>query len=338
MTTIPGTTPSIAQLLAVPADVRDVPWLQQSLQTAVALELSTLPPYLCGWWSIDPSGDGAAAGLIGSVVYEEMLHMGLACNMLVAVGGTPSIVAALPSYPCALPGGVRPGLTVSLSGLTLDYVSDVYLQIEYPESGPVAATEDGPPTIGAFYDAIAAAFESSQPSIGTDHQLSTWIQDESLSVLATVDDVLAAIEEIKEQGEGTSTSPDAVAFGGELAHYYRFAEIYNGRTLVEVDGTWQYAGDVVPFPPTFPMATVPAGGWPDPPPEVAQLLGQFSQTLGSVLSDLEQAWGAGGSDSLNAAIGTMFSLRGPAVELMQIELPGGDGRYGPDFRLDVTAP
>jgi Ferritin-like len=49
-----------------------------------------------------------------------MFHMGLACNMLTTVNGTPEIntQAVIPKYPGALPGGVRPWLRVALTGLT----------------------------------------------------------------------------------------------------------------------------------------------------------------------------------------------------------------------------
>ena len=44
--------------------------------------------------------------------------MGLACNMLTTIGGTPQIntPAAVPKYPGHLPGGVRPHLTVAWWG------------------------------------------------------------------------------------------------------------------------------------------------------------------------------------------------------------------------------
>lgn len=46
--------------------------------------------------------------LIDSVVLEEMLHMGLVCNMLTAIGSTPQIVLGYQqiTYPGPHPGGV----------------------------------------------------------------------------------------------------------------------------------------------------------------------------------------------------------------------------------------
>ncbi len=48
----------IVKLMEEPVERRDAAWFRESLQQAVLLELATLPPYLCGLWSIeDPSQD-----------------------------------------------------------------------------------------------------------------------------------------------------------------------------------------------------------------------------------------------------------------------------------------
>src|SRR5262245_43311966 len=131
---------NIVQLMAQPASQHDIGWLKEALQAAIQLELSTIPPYLCAMWSIkDPAEP--VYDTIREIVVEEMLHMGLACNMLTTIGGAPRINApdVVPQYPGPLPGGVRPTVRVALSGLTKDVVRDVFMQIEYPESGPLAA-------------------------------------------------------------------------------------------------------------------------------------------------------------------------------------------------------
>src|SRR3954464_2543883 len=81
--------------------------LRAALQTAVQLEFSTMPPYLCAQWSLkdDPGGVG---NIIKSVVVQEMYHFALAGNILTAIGGIPSIdnAAFIPGYPThVLPGG-----------------------------------------------------------------------------------------------------------------------------------------------------------------------------------------------------------------------------------------
>jgi len=231
----------------------------------VELEFATLPPYLLGAWSIKNQSDphnALAYNLILSVAREEMLHMGLACNMLVAISGTPEIKA--PTYPGPLPGGVRPELEVYLSGLTLDSVA-MFMEIELPEE-PVALLElETFPTIGAFYDAISDAFGTLQPTITPAQlalQVQTSVAGQNVFLIKTFTDAQKAIAIIKEQGEGVPGSPDVPTNPGEFAHYYRFGEIYHGRKLVQApDGTWGYTGDPVPFPDVFPVAKVPAGGY-----------------------------------------------------------------------------
>ncbi|WP_329576765.1 ferritin-like protein [Kitasatospora sp. NBC_01250] len=320
---------AVARLLAVPRDRRDEDWIRRALQIAVELELATIPPYLCAWWSIEDR-DCEPAALIKGIVCDEMFHMGSACNLLVAVGGTPRIADAVPGYPGPLPGGVRGGLTVYLSGLTKEYVREVLMGIETPES-PLAR-QSGPPTIGAFYTALLTAFQDVRPALAPDRQLELRIGPDTLTPVTSLDDVEQSIETIREQGEGTSATPEAPSAQDAPAHYYAFGEIYHERRLQQVGGAWEFSGEAVPFPQTRPMGVVPAGGWPSPAAEVQDLLQQFDDTFSDVLQGLQDAWANGDSDALDGAVGAMLALEKPALALMDIPLPDGSGRYGPQFR------
>jgi hypothetical protein len=324
----------IIQLMQVFPDQRGEEWIRTSLQAAIALELSTIPPYLCGLWSIKNPADEAAQ-LISGVVFDEMFHLGLVCNMLSAIGGTPHIVAAAPTYPGPLPGGVHPGLTVYLSGLTSTYVRDVFMEIETPEHPlAFAASEEEFPTIGTFYDALSEAFRQVQPTISMNNQLSqNGIGKNNLETIKDLTGVEDSITLIKEQGEGTSTSPDTPQPAGEFAHYYRFGEIYHGHKLQEVNGKWEFNGDVVEFPDVYHMGVVPAGGWPNPDSKVQGLLQTFNTDYTDLLKDLDKAWTGGGPSALGLAIRKMKSLEPTAGELMSTPLPDGDGSYGPEFRV-----
>src|SRR5262245_15506461 len=116
-----------------------LPDLQDALQTAMQLEFSTIPPYLCAQWSVNDD-PGGVSDMIGGVVLQEMFHFALAGNMLTAIGGVPSIANAafIPSYPTTvLPGGIPQTLAVDLKPLTPEQVQ-VFMQIEHPEFPPVA--------------------------------------------------------------------------------------------------------------------------------------------------------------------------------------------------------
>jgi hypothetical protein len=207
------------------------------------------------------------------------------------------------------------------------------MEIEMPEDPLAFAREEGPPTIGAFYDALSEAFRQVQPAISMNNQLSRRIGTNNLEPIRDLAGVEDSIDLIKEQGEGTSTSPEAPQAAGGFAHYYKFGEIYYGHELRQVNGKWEFTGDVVPFPEVYPMGVVPAGGWPNPDPAVQGLLQTFNADYTSILRDLEKAWAEGDVEALTSSIRTMFSLQGTANELLTIPLPSGDGSYGPEFRV-----
>lgn len=328
---------NIVELMQVAPEEHDKAWLIEALQNAVQLELATLPPYLCAMWSIKDD-TSEAYQLIDSIVLEEMLHMALAANMLTTIGGTPVINSQVPTYPGGLPGGVRPELEVYLGALTKGKSGNVYnvfMQIEYPEAGPVAKTSETYATIGDFYTAIENAFENlPSGSITGDKQITSSVAGHNITPITSLAEAKAAIDLIKEQGEGTSNSPEIPNSGDELAHYYKFAEIYHGNKLVENpagSGTWTYTGDSITFPDTHPMAKVPAGGYPDKSKA-------FNQSYSSLLDDLQKAWEEGGSSGgnyLGSAIGTMIGLKSTAVALMQEWIDPNDhskGTYGPSFQ------
>jgi rubrerythrin len=62
--------------------------LQQHLRWAMRIEMLTIPPYLYAMYSLEDQ-DADPAAVIRSVVAEEMLHLALAANLLLGVGGSP---------------------------------------------------------------------------------------------------------------------------------------------------------------------------------------------------------------------------------------------------------
>jgi hypothetical protein len=75
------------------------------LQKAVELEHSTIPPYLTALFSLMPGYNDEIRNLIHSIVVQEMLHMTIDANILIAIGGHPQINSAgfVPQYPGPLP-------------------------------------------------------------------------------------------------------------------------------------------------------------------------------------------------------------------------------------------
>ncbi len=71
------------------------------LQSAIELEHSTIPPYLTAMFSLRTGANAEIAQYIRRIVKDEMLHMTIAANILIAIGGSPSInqPGFVPSYP-----------------------------------------------------------------------------------------------------------------------------------------------------------------------------------------------------------------------------------------------
>ena len=370
---------TIQELLQV--ENKDLDWLKTALQSAVELEFSTIPPYLTAVWSIKDASNDCYA-IINGIVVEEMLHMGLACNMLATLGVTPQIdnPEFIPAYPGKLPHHVLPKLTVSLQAFSANAVENTFMVIETPENplavvpkeddtARAADAETGgrrrmilvkpteaeaaiannsaspapgaayvPPssfaTIGLFYDAILEVFQEQPASVFTgQNQLvkAGW----GLIAINNIQNVETAINTIKEQGEGTATSPydlPDTTDPDDLAHYYKFGETFYGFEFVNENGTWGWQGAAISIPGSadiYPVGVLPAGGYPD-----EQSVQTFDQAFSQVLAQLESAWANGNLTTLNDAISAMGDLTTQAVAIMQTEIPNSNPQqnYAPDFK------
>jgi hypothetical protein len=283
--------------------ITSLPDLQDALQTAMQLEFSTIPPYLCAQWSIN-ADPGRVADMIEDIVVQEMYHFALAGNMLTAIGGMPSIANAafIPKYPTnVLPGGIPQKLAVDLKPLTPDQVQ-VFMQIEYPEFPPVALAI-GPATIGAFYEAIATGITTVNPAINPN---AFAVNSGEATPIRSIADALAAISLIKGEGEGTKGSPDQPPEGKKtFAHYYLFKEIFTRKTLVQdAAGHWSFTGAAIQFPTwfDFQQSTV------TPSPSLA-----FNQAISQLLIGLQACWTSGAKPN----IGAMFNLKTLGIGLIK---------------------
>lgn len=210
--------------------------LKKAVTTAIALEFSTIPPYLTGLFSIMPGSNQRASALIQSVVTEEMLHLTLASNILIAIGGNPDIVAIGRSlvYPGPLPDQIDNDLQVGLASLSKPQLKKVFMAIERPETKPgeILPGEEAPqPTpvdpgefgsIGQFYKALLTALAIanannpelfSTPRLDQQLDISQWFPPVPTAPaegkIRNLDDAALAINTIVIQGEGIQTEDDA---------------------------------------------------------------------------------------------------------------------------------
>jgi hypothetical protein len=327
-----------------------------ALQQAIELEHSTIPVYLYALYSLDVSKNSAVSAMVTSVVVEEMLHMTLACNILSALGGSPVIDRPdfIPAYPGPLPGGVEGDLIVHLAHFSLEQVSS-FMTIEEPEDPlhfPVRAAlaaRQPPQTIGQFYAAIQRQIVALGDAVFASaprNQIGPDLMDGSV-VVTDVASANQAIDTIVAQGEGTKTSPLEAADGREVAHYYRFAEIYYGKRLIKnpdagpqtpPDQQFIYAGAAVPFDPagvfavpTDPMVVnYPAGSG------ARHACDTFNYTYTSLLKALHAVFN-GCPEQFDSAIGLMMSLKQLARDMMSGSNPSGVS-VGPSFEYQPLNP
>lgn len=326
---------SLTRMLIVPPPARDIEWLKRMVQFAVQLEFATIPPYLTAFWSIKTSTTSPAPFIILPIVLQEMLHMGIMCNLQNSLGSAPLIADpnVVPTYPGHLPGGVHPDLRVSLRPFSKELLADTFMPIEAPEPGSVTYSRGQTyPTIGAFYTAIADCIHALGEEIFTgERQIELDRADFRLAAINTRADALAGIDLIKGQGEGTAASPLYGPNPDDIAHYFLFGELYHERLLVQLpDGHWDYSGDALPLPDPgdiYPMAPVPSGGYPESR--------AFDQLYSQMLRELEGTWRVGGDEGkalFTSAQESMGLLGAEAIKLMATPIPGSSLNFGPDFR------
>jgi hypothetical protein len=317
------------------------------LQSAMELEHATIPAYLTATISLKPGTNQAIYKIIHSVVIEEMLHMSIACNVINALNGSPQVhnPAFIPTFPGPLPMGIG-GLIVGLNPFSLDVVKNTFMEIEEPEDPinfPVKTMAAAPgeqyATIGQFYHAVQEKIRELVPGKmpgDPAKQMTSIFPPDQLFPILTGDDAIRALEIIIDQGEGTPKSP--LDPSGDLAHYYRFAEIYYGKQLVK-DPTepkgYSYSGPAIPFDPAgvYPLypntklADLPAGS------EAYRAARQFCQAYTKLLNALDVTFN-GQPGNIEYTLGLMYDVKLYGDKLAAMPFPGKAGyNVGPVFEF-----
>jgi CDGSH-type Zn-finger protein len=332
--------------------IKTVHSLREHLQWALEIEHATIPPYLTALYSIKEGHNPEVVEVLKSVFMEEMLHMTLAANVMNAVGGTPHVdkPGFIPHFPAYLPHSNK-AFIVPLLKFSREAV-DVFLKIERPEDHDALPEDNNYHTIGQFYEAIEEALVRLSGELGEDKLFTgdpsrqvrpdtSYYGGSGLIIpVENLESALAALDEIKEQGEGHQHREiwdgDRNMFHPEkqeVAHYFRFQEILAGRgfqlgdtpqsgpTGEEFKVDWDGVYNMRPNPHT---ADYPKGS------EIREQMDLFNRTYSSILRLLQHTFN-GQPDFLRIATGAMYELTYQAIELMK--LPSGDGEttVGPSF-------
>jgi hypothetical protein len=334
------------------SDITSLEDLRRHLQIALQLEHATLPPYFCALYSIVPGTNQESINVIKSVLFEEMLHMTLAANLLNAIGGAPAVddPEFIADYPTPLPHSDNSFL-VSLRPFSPEAI-EMFMRIEKPEDSDARAEAEGYETIGQFYCSLEDGFKALCATLGekavfcgdparqiTPDMLS-FKGDRHVVPVFDLASALVAIDEIEEQGEGLKHAevwdgdrdmfhPDR----DEVAHYFRFAEIVQGCSYQRGDTPQSGpTGDAfaVDWSGGYPMRENPrTEDYPEGSDERARMT-EFRQFYSDMLRKLHRAFN-GEPARLGDAISAMFELRDRARELMQMPNEDGVTSVGPSF-------
>lgn len=311
----------------------------KNLQLGLGVELAVLPPYLYALWSIKSRAEGAsqaavqAATAIRGVVYEEMLHAGLVCNLLNAIGAPPNILGHLMSYPGPLPGHTtdpKYAYDVGLLGLSQDAAA-TFMRIELPEWDEASASPDWI-TIADLYAGVKRQLEQGQNSFAGGRQFPLG-DNPGPSQLTQIDSLQSAVEAIDiviDQGEGhkptvNPNDPNDVSYESdddhEVAHYYQFKTIasYFDSGAIELER------DVHPV-----IANPDAGKYT---PAQQRANDRFNKAYSALLDRLQNAVSSNAPRAFGPPTEIMAQLEQLAAVLRNAgTVPGTDRVAGPTFQ------
>jgi hypothetical protein len=323
--------------------IKTIADMKRHLQLAIGIEHATLPPYLAALYTLQDSDHQTETyATISRIVYEEMLHFALACNLLNAINGQPQfrIAGFVPRYPCALPGSDG-SFEVSIEKAS-DNALRTFERIElpqYPIHGESFDKTCGYKTIGEFYTHVRFGFEYLNIKYGHDKLFSGAPSKQLMDAgsifqgrLVVVKDLctaLQAIDRIVVDGEGTHP-PTPHQPGDTRPHYYAFKDIRN-RSIHGTDG------HILPPAKQFdprqvePMVKNPrlAGG------KVKKLSGPFNDAYWELLGLLEETFNGFPEKIFDAAAQMMYEVRPKFWTLVRTPIGDGSGENaGPTFEFE----
>jgi hypothetical protein len=239
--------------------ITDLDQLVNHLRQATYLEMSSIPIYLYAAFSIGSRGYSqwtAGIGpfrLIRSIVVEEMLHLCLVRNLLVALGHGDDVTFYDPDFVPKYPSDMLhryPQLKLHLGPCDRDLVRDVFMEFERPRepAGQGTPPPDEYATIGQFYHAMEKGLAHLDAKLGPalwagnqkslQYVAAYWNVDGGGEPVLITDltSALGALKMIVDQGEGIDPAKPSVPIDplkpvpglDELPHYTKFKQIADG--------------------------------------------------------------------------------------------------------------
>jgi hypothetical protein len=324
--------------------------LYEMLQKAFELEFTTIPPYLLAALSLHPNSNRESFSIIHSVYMEEMLHMILAGNTLNAIGGKVALNKdTIPKFP----------LTIDFKGqkfknrefeVSLERFSkksiNTFMQIELPDYWPetkllkTKKVEIPGYTIGEFYNSIKTKLTNLCNEIGEkevftgnpENQISVdfyWGAGGKPVIVTNLNEALEALDIIIDQGEGASmqniNDGDHQFFGekNEVAHYFRFNEIYVGKKYKPNDNPLEPpTGEdfLVDFSKVFPIKANCKSEDFIETPKLEELNTEFNTHYTLMAQKMEKAFNGFPKELYSAIMNDMHQMAKITLEMAQIPI------------------
>lgn len=321
------------------------------LQKAIGVEFGTLPPYLYALYSIRPGTNPQAVRRIKSVALQEMIHMCMVSNILNSLGANPELRPQ--AYPGPLPGDIGPNgtpLKLHLYPFSREAMEQA-MEIEQPENPPhfpempLATVETNKAvTIGKFYEALDS-FLSTVPAsdwaAGRNQIVDNQFFTGRLFAVNNYEDAHDAIQEIVSEGEGTikGAKVNPLDFQEEVAHYFRFGEIYHDKVLTKADNpeghVWGPDRLGVDWSGVYPAISDPGlHDFSGESPEAQAAQNACNSSYSAMVDALRRAL-IGEDGELGTAVQEMFRLRAAALHAFTVPLAGGL-HAGPAFLYKGT--
>lgn len=234
--------------------------LKKALHDSLVVERAACLFYLSSLYCFKGKKNKAAKSLIKSVALEEMVHSIIACNLLNAVGESPSFNNVKMSFPMSFPWSISPPKVVKICEPNEEFLK-IAMEIERPnffddsqigfehqvdrftlsslkeylnQTKPSSSTPSF--SMGMFFQEIRKSFiylNETQPDklwIG-DPKKQISIQFSKFKRIEKVVDLKTALQSVNSvefESEGLPMN----AMGAKwLSHYYRFSEISKGQKL-----------------------------------------------------------------------------------------------------------
>jgi hypothetical protein len=339
------------------------------LTEAAQIEHNLLCSYLYAVFSLKRSGEDGVSDEQGetlerwrkailSIALEEMAHLASVNNLLIAVGGAPHFDRA--NFPLA-PGYHPSDVVVRLTPFdeaTLDH----FIFLERPEGmemedgagfdpcggerkaavpGLTPSAEDYT-TVGALYDSISEGLRHLGEALGEAMLIdpagrgqldSDQVKLPNIARITDLASALATIEQIKEEGEGSTS-------GRSGSHFDRFLEIKREWAELDASGpgfqpAWPAAHDPVMRKPHEQGARV----WITDP-DSARYLDLANALYGTMLGALAQAFGGSDPDEqlMMMRLSVELMEASASVSVALARMPAGPEHPGVNAGMTFAVP